>query len=61
MKVVVCVKQVPDANTPMALDPETHRIYLPAVQYEAPKPDAAPNARPTAIVDSMRILVYGMK
>ena len=26
MKVVVCVKQVPDANTPMALDPETKTL-----------------------------------
>jgi DNA-binding beta-propeller fold protein YncE len=42
----------------MALDPATHRIYLAAVRFAPPHPGAPPNTRPTALPDSMRILVY---
>jgi YVTN family beta-propeller protein len=42
----------------MALDPATHRIYLAAVRFAPPPPGAPPNARPIALPDSMRILVY---
>ncbi len=45
----------------MALDPQTHRIYLAAAQYEAAAalvPGAAPQ-RPKIIPGSMKILVYG--
>jgi YVTN family beta-propeller protein len=42
----------------MALDPATHRIYLAAGRYGPPRPGAPANTRPTALPDSMRILVY---
>jgi YVTN family beta-propeller protein len=42
----------------MALDPATHRIYLAAVRYAPPHAGAPANTRPTALPDSMRILVY---
>ena len=44
----------------MALDPATHRIYLAAARYAPPRPGASANSRPTALPDSMRILVYEM-
>lgn len=42
----------------MALDPATHRIYLAAAKYAPPPPGSAVNARPTALPNSMRVLVY---
>ena len=45
----------------MALDPQTHRIYLASAKFE-PLPEAAPGAprvRPKMIAGSMKILVYG--
>ncbi len=45
----------------MALDPKTHRIYLPSARFEA-QPEAvagAPRQRPKMIPGSMKILVYG--
>ena len=45
----------------MALDPQTHRIYLPAADFQpapSPSPGASP-ARPTMIPNTMRLLVYG--
>jgi hypothetical protein len=44
----------------MALDPSTHRIYLAAASYEPLPPDAPANARPRALPDSFRVLVYGL-
>ena len=44
----------------MALDPATHRIYLAAATYQEPAPGSAPNARPTLIPGSMRLMVYGI-
>jgi electron transfer flavoprotein beta subunit len=32
MKIAVCVKQIPDPNTPYALDPETHFVQRPQDQ-----------------------------
>ena len=46
----------------MALDPKTHRIYLPSAKYE-PQPPPAPGAgrqRPKIIPGSFKVLVYGM-
>jgi hypothetical protein len=49
----------------MALDPKTHKIYLAAVEYQAaPANPPAGNppgkgARPAAVPDSFKVLVYG--
>ncbi len=45
----------------IALDPATHRIYLPSAQFQpapAPSPGASPG-RPTIVPNSMKLLVYG--
>ncbi|MGI8481806.1 MAG: YncE family protein [Chthoniobacterales bacterium] len=41
----------------MALDPQTHRIYLPSAKFEPPA-DASPG-RPKIVPNSMKLLVYG--
>ncbi len=40
----------------IALDPKTHRIYLPTADFG---PAASPNARPSVVPNTMRLLVYG--
>jgi hypothetical protein len=40
----------------IALDPKTHRIYLPTADFQ---PAATPNVRPAIVPDTMRLLVYG--
>lgn len=45
----------------IALDPATHRIYLPTAQFQpppSPAPGATP-ARPTIVPNTLKILVYG--
>ncbi|MDQ6860585.1 MAG: YncE family protein [Verrucomicrobiota bacterium] len=45
----------------IALDPKTHRIYLPTAEFQpapSPSPGASP-ARPTIVPGSMKLLVYG--
>jgi hypothetical protein len=45
----------------MALDPKTHRIYLPTAQFQAapsPSPGATPS-RPTVVSNTLKFLVYG--
>jgi YVTN family beta-propeller protein len=45
----------------MAVDPKTHRIYLPSAQFEpaaTPSPGASP-IRPKMIPNTMKLLVYG--
>lgn len=44
----------------MALDPETHRIYLAAAKYQDPPAGSAATARPTMIPNSMHLLIYGI-
>ena len=50
----------------MALDEQTHKIYLPAAQFEAPANSStnqvanAPRQRPRMVPGSFKILVYGM-
>lgn len=57
----------------MALDPTTHKFYTATVKYEAPAASATPAAasgsatgargrpaRPNAVADSFRVLVYGL-
>jgi len=40
----------------IALDPKTHRIYLPTADFGPPP---SPNARPSIVPNTMRLLVYG--
>jgi hypothetical protein len=40
----------------IALDPKTHRIYLPTADFG---PATAPNGRPSIVPNTMRLLVYG--
>jgi YVTN family beta-propeller protein len=45
----------------MALDPQTHRIYLPTAQFQpppSPSPGASPG-RPTVVPNTLKLLVYG--
>ncbi|PWT86197.1 MAG: YVTN family beta-propeller domain-containing protein [Acidobacteria bacterium] len=45
----------------MALDPKSHRIYLPSAQFQpppSPSPGASP-ARPTVVPNTLKLLVYG--
>jgi len=42
----------------MALDPKTHNLFLPAVEYKAAEA-GAPRARPTPVPGSFCVLVYG--
>jgi YVTN family beta-propeller protein len=60
LAVVQTLKTEPRART-IALDPGTHRIYLPSAQFE-PAPPAAPGAtpqRPKVVPDTFKLLVYG--
>ena len=56
MAVVQTLETARGART-MALDPVTHRIYVAAAKYEP----AVAGARPQAIPDSLRVLVYAPK
>jgi YVTN family beta-propeller protein len=46
----------------MALDPKTHKIYLPAAQFESSTNQVAgtPRQRPRMVPGTFKILVYGM-
>jgi YVTN family beta-propeller protein len=58
--VVQTLPTAPRART-MALDPQTHRIYLPTAEFQpapSPAPGASP-ARPTVVPNTMKLLVYG--
>ena len=58
---VVQTLQTKRSARTMALDPQTHRIYLPAADFQpapSPSPGASP-ARPTMIPNTMKLLVYG--
>jgi YVTN family beta-propeller protein len=60
LSVVQMLKTERGART-MALDPKTHRIYLPSAQFQpppSPSPGASP-ARPTIVPNSLKLLVYG--
>ena len=47
----------------MALDPTTHKIYLPSAKFEPQPPPqpGAPRQRPRIVPGSFKILVYGMQ
>jgi YVTN family beta-propeller protein len=60
LTVVQTLKTERSART-MALDPKTHRIYLPSAQFEpaaTPSPGASPT-RPKIIPNTVKLLVYG--
>jgi YVTN family beta-propeller protein len=60
LEVVQVLKTERGART-MALDPVSHRIYLPSAQFQpppAPSPGASP-ARPTIVPNTLKLLVYG--
>jgi YVTN family beta-propeller protein len=60
LAVVQTLKTEPRART-IALDPATHRIYLPSARFNPPAPAAsgATPARPTVIPGTFKLLVYG--
>jgi YVTN family beta-propeller protein len=60
LTVVQTLKTERSART-MAIDPTTHRIYLPSAQFEpapSPSPGASPT-RPKMVPNTMKLLVYG--
>jgi DNA-binding beta-propeller fold protein YncE len=60
LTVVQTLKTERSART-MAIDPKTHRLYLPSAQFESapsPSPGASP-ARPKMMPNTMKLLVYG--
>ena len=60
LAVVQTLKTAPRART-MALDPQTHRIYLPTAEFQ-PAPSPAPGASPTRpiiVPNTMKLLIYG--
>src|SRR6478672_7103573 len=59
LRAVQTLKTERGART-MALDPETHRIYLPSAKFEpapSPSPGALP-ARPRIVPNTLKLLVY---
>ncbi len=60
LTVVQTLKTERGART-MALDPKTHRIYLPTTRFQpapSPSPGASPG-RPTILPNTLKLLVYG--
>ena len=60
LTVVQTLKTERGART-IALDPKTHRIYLPTAQFQpppSPSPGASP-MRPTVVPNTLKLLVYG--
>ncbi|MDQ2919162.1 MAG: YncE family protein, partial [Verrucomicrobiota bacterium] len=60
LTVVQTLKTERGART-IALDPTTHRIYLPTAEFQpapSPSPGASPG-RPTIVPNTMKLLVYG--
>jgi hypothetical protein len=60
LAVIQILKTERGART-MALDPETHRIYLPTAQFQpppSPSPGASPG-RPSVMPNTLKLLVYG--
>ena len=60
LAVVQILKTERGART-MALDPKTHRIYLPTAQFQpppSPSPGASPG-RPSVVPNTLKLLVYG--
>lgn len=62
LSVIQTLKTERGART-IALDPKTHRIYLPTAQFQpAPSPSSGQSpARPTIVPNTLKLLVYGSK
>jgi DNA-binding beta-propeller fold protein YncE len=60
LTVVQTLKTATGART-MALDPTTHKIYLPTAQYEAQEKSDGARKRPRIVAGTFKILVYGME
>ena len=60
LTVVQTLKTERGART-MAIDPKTHRIYLPTAQFQPPPSPSlgASPARPTIVPNTLKLLVYG--
>jgi YVTN family beta-propeller protein len=61
LTVIQTLKTERGART-MALDPKTHRIYLPSAKFEpapSPSPGASP-ARPRIVPNTLKLLVYAL-
>jgi YVTN family beta-propeller protein len=60
LTVVQVLKTAPGART-MALDPTTHRIYMPTAEFTPPPAGATPGrGRPSMVANTMKILVFGL-
>jgi len=60
LSVIQILKTERSART-MALDPKSHRIFLPSAQFQ-PSPSPAPGAspgRPSIVPNTLKLLVYG--
>jgi YVTN family beta-propeller protein len=60
LTVIQTLKTERGART-MAIDPKTHRIYLPSAQFQpapSPSPGASPG-RPIIVPNTLKLLVYG--
>jgi YVTN family beta-propeller protein len=60
LSVIQTLKTERSART-MALDPKTHRIYLPSAQFEpasSPSPGSSPS-RPKIVPNTLKLLIYG--
>src|SRR6266481_2758565 len=58
---VVQILKTERGSRTMALDPETHRIYLPTAQFQpppSPSPGSSPG-RPSVVPNTLKLLVYG--
>jgi YVTN family beta-propeller protein len=43
----------------MALDPKTHRLYLPSAQFQLPPSPGTAPGRPSVVPNTLKLLVYG--
>ena len=60
LTVVQTLKTAQGART-MAVDPATHRIYMPTAEFNPPPAGAAPGrGRPSMVANTMKILVFGL-
>ncbi|MGD0259051.1 MAG: YncE family protein [Verrucomicrobiota bacterium] len=62
LTVVQTLKTEPRART-MALDPKTHKIYLPSAKFGAAseQPSGGKKGRPNMVPGTFKVLVYGME
>jgi DNA-binding beta-propeller fold protein YncE len=62
LTVVQTLKTEPRAKT-MALDPTTHKIYLASAKFDAAaeQPSGGRKGRPSVVVGTFKVLVYGME